>query len=124
MHLDHAQTVTRSALLVLGLALAGCDTAARAATSRSSEHRRAASGADANNAAPETRKKAPVTPAIIAASQRLLEKHANAPIGSEFTIVVEGKPHLARIEEHDNPAGSPARPEGKHKGVTVYESVR
>lgn len=69
----------------------------------------------------EVRKKAAVTPALIAASERLLQQHADAPIGSEFPLTVEGKRLVARIEEHDNPSGAPGRPPGKHKGVTVYE---
>jgi hypothetical protein len=77
--------------------------------------------AAADNGARQTRKKAPVTPAIVAASQQVLAEHADAPIGSEFPIEVEGKAYVARLEEHDNASGSPSRPEGKHPGVTVYE---
>jgi hypothetical protein len=67
------------------------------------------------------RRKAPVTPEIIAASQAILNEHADAPLGSEFPIQIEGKKYVARIEAHDNPTGSPGRPPGKHRGVTVYE---
>lgn len=62
-----------------------------------------------------------MTPAIIAASEKLLNEHGDAPIGSEHTLTADGKRYIARIEEHENPSGDPSRPPGKHKGVTVYE---
>lgn len=71
--------------------------------------------------APETRKKAPVNPRIIAASQAILLEHADAPLGSEFPVQVDGKNYIARIEQHDNASSAPGRPPGKHRGVTVYE---
>jgi hypothetical protein len=27
---------------------------------------------------------------------------------------------LEEMEQHDNPDGDPARPQGQHKGITVY----
>ena len=119
MAIDYSETLAGSALLVMGLASTGCETAARVAGTDGSP-----ASKPQRSEATETitaRKKADVTPAIIAASQKILSQHADAPIGSEFPIVVEGRAYVARIEEHDNSSGEPSRPPGRHKGVTVYE---
>jgi hypothetical protein len=108
----------RGALLLSGLVLGGCPDG-RSPTQRAMSSASPIEGSVP--ASPETRRKAPVTLEIIAASKRLLEERAGAPIGSEFPLDVAGKRYLARIEEHDNEEGSPERPAGKHKGVTVYE---
>lgn len=79
-----------------------------------------AAGPGKTGRTPETRKKAAIAPALVAASERLLAEHHDAPIGSEFPIVVEGKPYVARIEEHENVSGSTSHPPSKHKSVTVY----
>lgn len=119
--LDYAETMARGALVLMGVSMAACDTAAGATPLA----RRGVADADrARDAAvqpPETRKKAPITPAIIAASKKVLEKHHHAALGTEVPIVVEGRAYVARIEEHDNASGSPSRPPGKHRGVTVYQ---
>lgn len=97
-------------LVLLGVLGAGCQGPPVAAAAEPS-----------GGSTPETRKKAKPSPPVIAAGQKVLAEHADAPIGSEFRIEIEGKPFLARIEEHDNSSGDPTRPAGKHKGVTVYE---
>jgi hypothetical protein len=91
----------------------GCEMRAHAADNSAS--------ASAQPKPPEMRRKAPITPQIIAAGQAILIEHADAPLGSEFPVQVEGKKYVARIEQHDNPGGSPRRPPGKHRGVTMYE---
>src|SRR5688572_22009230 len=95
-----AETVARAALMALGAASVACEMVAKAeGGGRAASERVRASNEERT---PETRKKAPITPALVAASQRLLGGHHEAPIGSEFPIVVEGKAYLARIEEHEN----------------------
>jgi hypothetical protein len=65
-----------------------------------------------------------VTPELAAAAQRLLEKHPDAPFGTEFDLEHGGKRYVARIEEHYNEPGGPDRPYGHHRGVTLYRSQR
>lgn len=119
--LGDGQTERRSSCALLaaagvaGALAIGCDVKAHAAG------KSAVPSASPRSKSPEMRKKAPVTPQIIAASQEILVEHADAPLGSEFPIRVDGKRYVARIEEHDNESGSPGRPPGKHRGVTVYE---
>lgn len=112
----------RSVVLLLcsTLYLPGCEggraqaaSAAQAKDDRGPKH--------ASGQGPETRQKAQPTPELIAASEKLLAEHGDAPIGSEFRLTVGGERFVARIEEHDNPGNQPGRPPGKHKGVTVYK---
>jgi hypothetical protein len=56
---------------------------------------------------------------LIRVSERILEQHADAPIGTEVPFSHGGRRYVARIEEHHNPNNEPGRPPGKHKGVTV-----
>lgn len=113
-----AEIAARAALLAMAWSSTACEMVAKAGTNGRAAGE--AAGPSKTGRAPETRKKAPITPALVAASERLLAEHHDAPIGSEFPIVVEGKAYVARIEEHENASGSPSRPPGKHKGVTVY----
>jgi hypothetical protein len=100
------------------LGLAGCEGGrAEAASAVTASHTRAT----ATTRGFETRQKAKPTPELIAASEKLLAEHADAPIGSEFPLSVGGERYVARIEEHDNPQNEPGRPPGKHRGVTVYK---
>ncbi len=64
---------------------------------------------------------ATLTPGLIAKSEDLLRKHGHAPLGTEYRFQLDGRRYVARIEEHDNSGGDPGRPQGKHKGVTVYD---
>lgn len=68
----------------------------------------------------ETSEKAEVTPELAERAQRILEEHAEDPVGTEVPFSLNGRAYVARIEMHDNPEGSPDRPQGEHKGVTVY----
>jgi hypothetical protein len=108
-----------AALVLVSMAL-GCRDAGPQTQSASNAPDHAQRRSDGAST-PETRRKAPVTPAIVAASERLLAEHGDAPIGSEFPLTVGGKRYIGRIEEHENTEGDPTRPAGKHKGVTVYE---
>lgn len=101
------------------LSLVSCE--GRSARASSNDAPALAAAAPRTTGATATRKKAPVTPAIAAASEKLLKEHGDSPIGAEHTLKVEGKRYVARIEEHENSSGDPSRPPGKHKGVTVYE---
>ena len=65
-----------------------------------------------------------VTPELAQAAQQLLEKHTDAPLGSEFTLEYAGKRYVARIEEHYHEPGGPDRPYGQHRGVTLYRPKR
>ena len=65
-----------------------------------------------------------VTPELAAAAQRLLEKHPDAPFGTEFDLEYGGKRYVARIEEHYHEPGGLDRPYGHHRGVTLYRSRR
>lgn len=64
--------------------------------------------------------KAVTTPDVVAKAEELLRENANAAIGTTIPFRLNGRGHVARIEEHDNPEREPGRPFGKHKGVTVY----
>jgi hypothetical protein len=68
------------------------------------------------------RKIAAVTPAIIAEADKILRTHPDAPMGAEFPFEVGGKKYVGRLEQHDNPDGDPTRPQGQHKGITVYSA--
>lgn len=57
-------------------------------------------------------------------AQRILEEHAEDPLGTEIPFQHEGRRYVARIEVHDNPEGDPGRPLGKHRGVSVYAVAR
>ena len=100
-------------MLELSLAAAGCET-------RSAEAAKPAAESAPGQAA-ATRKKAALTPALAERAAAQLRQHADAPIGSELRFQLQGKTYTARFEEHENTSGNPARPPGKHKGVTVYE---
>ena len=67
-----------------------------------------------------TRMPAETTPEIIAKATELLWANDSAKIGTEFPFVMNGKRYVARMEMHDNPNGDPDRPQGEHKGMTVY----
>lgn len=51
---------------------------------------------------------------------RLLIDNFEAPYGSTFRFVHNGRNYVARIEQHFHPEGGTARPWGHHRGVTVY----
>jgi hypothetical protein len=69
---------------------------------------------------PVTRRPAETTPEIIAKATELLWANDSASIGTEFPFDMNGRRYVARIEMHDNPDGDPGRPQGEHKGMTVY----
>jgi hypothetical protein len=62
----------------------------------------------------ETDRKAEVTPELAERAQKILEAHADAPVGTEIPFTHGGKRYIARIEQHDNAE------KGAHKGVTIY----
>ena len=66
------------------------------------------------------RKVAEVTPEIAAKAVEILRANPDAEYDTEFPFTLGGRKYVARIEVHDNPNGDPQRPQGKHKGVTVY----
>lgn len=57
---------------------------------------------------------AKLTPQLIAHSERLLEQHADRPIGTNIPFNLDGRRYVGRIEVHNDPA------KGQHKGLTVY----
>jgi len=58
---------------------------------------------------------AKLTPELIEHSERILSEHADAPVGTNVPLRVNGRRYLARIELHED------EEKGKHKGVTLYE---
>jgi hypothetical protein len=69
---------------------------------------------------PATRRVADITPEIVAKATELLWANDSAKIGSEFPFEMNGKRYIARMEMHNNPDGDPNRPQGEHKGITIY----
>ena len=69
---------------------------------------------------PVTRRPADITPQIVAKATELLWANDSAKIGTEFLFEMNGKHYVARVEMHDNPDGDPNRPQGEHKGMTIY----
>jgi hypothetical protein len=65
-----------------------------------------------------------LTDELIGVSERLLEQHADAPLGTEVPFSHGGRRYVARIEEHVNATNNPKRPPGKHKGVTLFTPDR
>ena len=61
-----------------------------------------------------------VTPEIIDASERWLKEVYNSPVGTQQTVVVDGRPLLFVLQWHYHPPGYVGGPTGKHKGVTVF----
>jgi hypothetical protein len=105
--------------LCLGLMLMACSQNGDSVTAETTSPRRGDST--------EERARLPqseVTPELAAAAQRLLEKHPDAPFGTEFDLEYGGKRYVARIEEHYHEPGGPDRPYGHHRGVTLYRSQR
>jgi hypothetical protein len=105
--------------LCLGVMLLACSQNADVATTEARAPRR---GDSTEERAPLPQSE--VTPELSAAAQRLLEKHPDAPFGTEFDLKHGGKRYVARIEEHYNEPGGPDRPYGHHRGVTLYRSQR
>ena len=68
------------------------------------------------------RRIAEVTPEIAAKAEEILRANPNAKYDSEFPFTLGGRKYVARIEMHDNPDGDSRRPQGPHKGVTVYSA--
>jgi hypothetical protein len=68
----------------------------------------------------EAGRKAPTSPEIVERATRILAEHGDEPVGTEIPFTLNGRRYVGRIEVHDNPDGSPERPSGEHKGVTVY----
>ncbi|HEX6272805.1 MAG TPA: hypothetical protein VFZ53_07195 [Polyangiaceae bacterium] len=64
----------------------------------------------------ETDRKAEVTPELAERAQRILDEHADAPVGTEIPFTLGGKRYIGRIEEHADAE------KGEHKGVTVYHA--
>ena len=62
-----------------------------------------------------------LTPELKDASERWLKEFYNAPVGTRQRVVVDGKPLLFILQWHFHPAGYVGAPNGKHKGVTVFE---
>lgn len=59
-------------------------------------------------------KLAKLTPQLIAQSERLLEQHAERPVGTVIPFTLNGRRYVGRVEMHNNSA------KGEHKGLTVY----
>jgi hypothetical protein len=68
------------------------------------------------------RKPAELNPSIIAKAEEILRANPGADFGTEFPFEQNGRKYVARVEEHDNPEGDPRRPDGEHKGITVYSA--
>jgi hypothetical protein len=64
----------------------------------------------------ETDRKAETTPEIIAEAEKILERNADEPVGTEIPFTLNGRRYVARIEQHESPE------KGEHKGVTVYHA--
>jgi hypothetical protein len=62
-----------------------------------------------------------VTPAIVDASERWLKEFYHSPIGTQQKVVVDGRPLVFVLQWHYHPPGFVGGPNGKHKGVTVFE---
>lgn len=62
-----------------------------------------------------------VSPALAQRAEAILLDNREKPVGTTIPFVESGRRYLARIEMHDNPENDPARPPGRHKGITVYE---
>lgn len=62
-----------------------------------------------------------VSPALAQRAETILLDNRDKPVGTTIPFAQSGRRYLARIEMHDNPDNNPARPPGKHKGITVYE---
>jgi hypothetical protein len=69
-----------------------------------------------------TRKVAELTPDLIAKADEILRTNPYAAFGTEFPFELSGRKYVARMEQHDNPDGDPRRPQGQHKGITVYSA--
>jgi hypothetical protein len=68
------------------------------------------------------RKVAELNPDLIAKADEILRTNPSAPFGSEFPFELSGRKYVARVEQHDNPDGDPSRPQGQHKGITLYSA--
>ena len=101
--------------LVLGV---GCHTAPVVGAVEASAPE--ASAVSSATIRPATRRPADITPQIIAKATELLWANDSAQIGTEFPFDMNGKRYVARMEMHDNPDGDPDRPQGEHKGMTIY----
>jgi hypothetical protein len=101
--------------LVLGV---GCHSAPVVALVEASDP--VASALSIAPAKPATRRVADITPEIVAKATELLWANDSAKIGTEFPFEMSGKRYIARMEMHDNPDGDPNRPQGEHKGITIY----
>jgi hypothetical protein len=62
-----------------------------------------------------------VSPALARRAEAILLDNREKPVGTAIPFTQNGRRYLARIEMHDNPENNPARPPGRHKGITVYE---
>jgi hypothetical protein len=58
-----------------------------------------------------------ISPAMVAAAESFLD----LPLGTERFAWVEGKRYVFVLERHYHPPGTPGKPSGFHKGVTMYE---
>jgi len=94
-----------------------CQQAPTPATLRESAPKHAA-----NSATSGASRVAEVTPAISAKAEEILRANPQASIGTEFPFELAGHKYVARVEQHDNPDGDPNRPQGPHKGITVYNA--
>lgn len=118
---SHVGKRVGSLVLLAGcLSIAACT---RANANGKSEHERTA-GSPSKAPAPrgDQRQLRPdeLTDELIHVSERLLEQHADAPVGTEVPFSHGGRRYVARIEEHENATNNPKRPPGKHKGVTLF----
>jgi hypothetical protein len=62
-----------------------------------------------------------VSSALAQRAEAILLENREKPVGTTISFTQSGRRYLARIEMHDNPENNPARPPGRHKGITVYE---
>jgi hypothetical protein len=56
-------------------------------------------------------------------AKAILDAHWKEPLGSEFRFEDDGKPLVARLEQHYHEPGGPARPWGYHTGVSLFSAT-
>ena len=60
-----------------------------------------------------------LTRSLVRTAERILDDHADDPIGTEIPFSHRGRRYVARLETHYHPVGGAERPRGAHRGVTL-----